>query len=250
MSTKVSYIELTPQEFRVRLAAAPIAYLPFGTLEWHGEHLPLGADGLQSIHLFEKLAERVGGIVLPMLFVGPDLKVEKNGRELYGMDVGSQRPAGLEYPDQQLPGSLYHVSNDLFDALLRAVLKQAARAGFKMVVAHGHGPSGRHFIQNFDEWKRDFGLECFHCWEWVEEGDVPLSYQTGHAGVNETSILMAARPDLVQLERLPVSRDKFPLGTGPDDARDATKKQGQEIIDHQLERMSDILFEALKSCSS
>jgi len=41
----VFYSELTPQEFRERLAQAPIAYLPLGTLEWHGEHLPLGADG-------------------------------------------------------------------------------------------------------------------------------------------------------------------------------------------------------------
>ncbi|MHC4805537.1 MAG: PhoPQ-activated pathogenicity-related family protein, partial [Planctomycetota bacterium] len=32
---KVLYAELTPQEFRDRIAAAPIAYLPLGTLEWH-----------------------------------------------------------------------------------------------------------------------------------------------------------------------------------------------------------------------
>ncbi|MHA1255309.1 MAG: creatininase family protein, partial [Promethearchaeota archaeon] len=48
MSEKVLYIELTPQEFQERLLEAPIAYLPLGTLEWHGRHLPLGADGLIS----------------------------------------------------------------------------------------------------------------------------------------------------------------------------------------------------------
>ncbi|MHC4207660.1 MAG: hypothetical protein ACYSTT_23645, partial [Planctomycetota bacterium] len=31
---KVLYAELTPQEFRDRLATTPIAYLPLGTLEW------------------------------------------------------------------------------------------------------------------------------------------------------------------------------------------------------------------------
>jgi len=41
----VFYTLLTPTEFRERLAAAPVAYLPLGTLEWHGPHLPLGADG-------------------------------------------------------------------------------------------------------------------------------------------------------------------------------------------------------------
>ncbi len=42
----VFYAELTPTAFRERIAQAPIAYLPLGTLEWHGEHLPLGTDGV------------------------------------------------------------------------------------------------------------------------------------------------------------------------------------------------------------
>ncbi len=67
------YKQLTPTEFRARLAAAPVAYLPLGTLEWHGPHLPLGADGLQSQGFFVHLAEQVGGIILPMLFLGSDL---------------------------------------------------------------------------------------------------------------------------------------------------------------------------------
>ena len=62
MTEKVNYAELTPAEFRQRVAAAPIAYLPLGTLEWHGEHLPLGSDGLQSTGFFERLASEVGGI--------------------------------------------------------------------------------------------------------------------------------------------------------------------------------------------
>ena len=34
---KVRYADLLPWEFRQRLAARPVAYLPLGTLEWHGE---------------------------------------------------------------------------------------------------------------------------------------------------------------------------------------------------------------------
>ena len=40
--------DLFPWEFRERLAAKPGAYLPLGTLAWHGEHLPLGSDAIQS----------------------------------------------------------------------------------------------------------------------------------------------------------------------------------------------------------
>ena len=45
---KVRYSDLLPWEFRERLAAKPVAYLPLGTLAWHGEHLPLGSDAIQS----------------------------------------------------------------------------------------------------------------------------------------------------------------------------------------------------------
>ena len=49
----VEYIKLTPTDFRIRIAEAPIAYLPLGTLEWHGEHLPLGSDGIAVFLFYE-----------------------------------------------------------------------------------------------------------------------------------------------------------------------------------------------------
>ena len=82
----VFYEELTPSAFLQRIKQAPIAYLPLGTLEWHGPHLPLGSDGLQSRGLFAQLAQEAGGIVLPMLFVGPDLTRTVDGFTYIGMD--------------------------------------------------------------------------------------------------------------------------------------------------------------------
>ena len=37
---------LRPIEIRKRREELSVAYLPLGTLEWHGLHNPLGADGL------------------------------------------------------------------------------------------------------------------------------------------------------------------------------------------------------------
>ena len=122
---KVCYEELRPQEFSDRLAKAPIAYLPLGTLEWHGLHLPLGADGLQSGGFFQILARRVGGIVLPMLFVGPDLTQNLQGETFTGMDFWG-RPHDQQH--RQMPGSAYYIENGLCPALLEAVLSQLARA--------------------------------------------------------------------------------------------------------------------------
>ena len=49
---KVLYEELFPDEFAERIKKMPVAFLPLGTLEWHGPHMPLGADGIQSKELF------------------------------------------------------------------------------------------------------------------------------------------------------------------------------------------------------
>jgi hypothetical protein len=53
---------------------------------WHGKHLPLGSDGLQSAVFFNDLAHEAGVIVMPMLFHGRDARKEVNGKELYRMD--------------------------------------------------------------------------------------------------------------------------------------------------------------------
>ena len=110
MKKEVQYKYITPDVFKKRLAQAPVAYLPLGTIEWHGAHLPLGADGIQSEELFGMLAEDVGGIVLPMLFCAPDAKkVEPDGTERYGMDFWFEKDPDsfMAYPTQQLPGSIY-----------------------------------------------------------------------------------------------------------------------------------------------
>jgi len=241
---KVLYAELTPQEFRERIASAPIAYLPLGTLEWHGEHLPIGSDGLQSYGFFIQLAQRAGGIVLPMLFLGPDRMEEVDGKELYGMDtLGEGMTEERRYKNQQLAGSAYWVPEETFRTIIEATLKQLKRAGFRIVVAHGHGPSTNFFNRNAKEWKEKFGLETFVCWgsKYDRQG---MGIQVDHAAMNETSLVMALRPELVQMERL--SKDRWPVGvSGRDPRKFASAKLGHKIIELQTERMAKILRNAL-----
>lgn len=245
MSERVLYAELTPQAFRERLAKAPIAYLPLGTLEWHGEHLPLGADGLQSQGFFERLAREVGGIVLPMLFMGPDRRRVVGEVELYGMDLCLNAPPEQRYPDQQLAGSAYWVPEDLFVAWVEAILKQLRRAGFRIVVAHGHGPSTHAFQAHSAEWAERYGLILLTCWgsPLDQEG---LGIQVDHAAMNETSLMLALRPDLVEMERLPQDLREWPIGVGGRDPRlYASAEVGERALGAQVNRMAGLLREAL-----
>jgi len=60
--------------------------LPLGTIEWHGEHLPLGADRLQSKSFMKTLANEAGGIILPMYFLEPDKPKMIGGKQIVGTE--------------------------------------------------------------------------------------------------------------------------------------------------------------------
>jgi len=237
---KVLYAELTPKEFRDKIAQTPIAYLPLGTLEWHGEHLPIGADGLQSQGFFIELAKEVGGIVLPMLFLGPDRKEVVDENDYYGMDIYGFRDSS----PQQLDGSAYWIEDSLFRQLIESTLHLLKRAGFKIVVAHGHGPSTGSFRNWSNELGEKFGLKLFVVWR-QDESD-GMGIQTDHAAANETSLLMALRPELVQMENLSEDLNVWPVAVGGKDPRVyASEERGKKAIAMQVERMADILRKAL-----
>jgi creatinine amidohydrolase len=231
---KVQYLALLPHEFRARLAARPVAYLPMGTLEWHGEQNALGADALQSEALFVRAARRFGGIVFPPLFLGPDrTRVEPDGRVLHGMDYADQTT-----PPRQLDGSCYWVGRGLFLQIVEGVLAQARRAGFAVVVADGHGPSRRAFREHAPGWETQFGLHLIAPGHRI---DGPWRSMVDHAGKNETSLMLAHYPELVDLGQLPADRAIWPQGVAGEDPRDATASHGEEAIAASLALLEEAL---------
>jgi creatinine amidohydrolase len=59
------YAELRPGELAAIRERAPVAYLPWGGLSWHGPHLPLGLDTIVAEAVAERAARRTGGVLLP-----------------------------------------------------------------------------------------------------------------------------------------------------------------------------------------
>jgi creatinine amidohydrolase len=264
---KVLYEELTPAEFRLRLRRTPIAFLPLGTLEYHGEHLPFGVDGIVPREFFVQLARRVGGIVLPMLFMGPDktyadwqgqeLRVRQAQRgpvfdpeaqtrresiegPLYGMECYWRLP---KESWGKLDGNCYWQLDAHFQRQVCDVLKGLQRVGFKIVVAHGHAPSRRMFAKLAPEWEKHFGLRLFTCDRPEAEGPGLL---TDHGAANETSLMMALRPDLIAEEVL-IEGAACPLrGVWGQNPREfASADGGRWIMEQDLGRMQGILQNAL-----
>ncbi|MCU1405531.1 MAG: hypothetical protein JWQ43_1834 [Glaciihabitans sp.] len=52
------------------VSAQGVAFLPFGALEQHGPHLPLGTDTLTADAVARSLADALGGVLLPPIHYG------------------------------------------------------------------------------------------------------------------------------------------------------------------------------------
>jgi len=68
LSTAVQMQFLRPGQLEKALRAFPVVYVPFGLIEWHGRHLPLGNDALKAHAILVKTAERFGGVVYPPVY--------------------------------------------------------------------------------------------------------------------------------------------------------------------------------------
>ena len=96
---------LRPDEVVAERERVPIVYLPIGPLEWHGPHLPLGTDPLQAEHTAIGLAEKIGGVVHPTLFIGTERERAPELLRDLGFE-GDEWIVGMDFPGNSLP-SLY-----------------------------------------------------------------------------------------------------------------------------------------------
>lgn len=234
---KVHYAELLPHEFRKRLQDKPVAYLPLGTLEWHGPHLPLGSDAIQSEGLMVACARQLGGIVMPPIYLGPDQAIlAQDGQTFYGMDALPDTMA-----PGQLEGSCYWVSEGFFKILVDMILIQLKRAGFQAVFADGHGPSRWSWVKDIPEREARFELKLFGVTSNIKRA---WKYQIDHAGHNETSIMLALRPDLVDISKLPHDPKISPSRILGKDPRKATAKLGKKYLTTAINIIKQKLTEA------
>jgi creatinine amidohydrolase len=68
LSPTVQMQYLRPGQLEKALRDFPVVYVPFGLIEWHGRHLPLGNDALKAHAILVKTAEQFGGVVYPPVY--------------------------------------------------------------------------------------------------------------------------------------------------------------------------------------
>jgi creatinine amidohydrolase len=223
-------IDLDSRTFERRLASNPLVIVPVGALEAHGPHLPLGADQIQAEATAAALAERVEALVAPTI--------------PYGSAPGARRfPGTVSLTLAQLEG---HVTG---------VLSELARSGVRRIlVLSGHAERGHMAAlrEAADEAMRahpETRVVVLSDYDFVYELRGRESPATdGHAGLLETSRVMALAPETVGTERPVVEYRRSPFLPGaasetewPEsvmgDTRPASAELGRRVQAHVIDRL-------------
>lgn len=185
------YDELTIESFETDQKAEPVCILPVGATEEHGRHLPLGSDSIQAVHTARALAERVGGLVLPLL------------------------PYGVSTSLRDFPGTL-SISFEALRLIVKDILRELVRNGVKKIVvlsSHGaqaHMAAIRTACEEVVE-QSDAKIIALCDYEiaYRLRGTGSIPTDDGHGGVVETSRMLVFAPALVGNAR-PAGRDATP----------------------------------------
>lgn len=243
MTEEVRYHMLRPGQIAERREACPIAYIPIGTLEWHGVHNPVGADTLQSAGLAELAARKGGGLAFPALYYGENrseslMEANAADREQIAEEMGLDPDNFL--PERQ-PFSPTEQSLN-YQRLLLHVLAEVESLGFRVgVLVAGHYPlvdHARAAVLLFN--RRHYSPEKRHgMLSWAIVDFLPLLDQYDCAGDHaagwETSHLLALHPETVDLSLLPEKGERLVGVNGAMLPQEATAEFGRETLEAAAE---------------
>ncbi|HET9407594.1 MAG TPA: creatininase family protein [Candidatus Sulfotelmatobacter sp.] len=177
----IHWEELTAADFRQAIERSQgTCLLPFGILEKHGPHLPLGTDLLDVRYAALHAAEQEYAIVFPEYYFGQIAEAKHE------------------------PGTMAY-SRDLQLRLLQETTDEMGRNGCKKVlIVNGHGGNEHllpYFAQTQLDQPHDYVVYVFDERTPSSGGPPKKTKIDMHAGESETSKMLISRPDLVHMDR-------------------------------------------------
>lgn len=105
------------KEVEAARAHNPVVLFPLGAVELHGFHVPVGFDYLSSEAVAEKVAEKTGSLVLPVIAYG------------YSETLSRNFPGSLSVKSETLAAMIEDVCNSILDDGFDHILFVCAHAG-------------------------------------------------------------------------------------------------------------------------
>jgi creatinine amidohydrolase len=229
--------EISDLEFRIAVNRIQTAILPIGSLEQHGEHLPISTDSLIIDYISTKIACEIQAFKLPVLSYG----ISYEHTPMFNLSLQSS--------------TLLSALSDISCSLLEQGMKN-------IIILNGHhGNSGilPYISQNIAEKiSRDSNIYILNYWQFMSD-------RFDHAGKVETSLLLAIAPDLVHMEKAKAntkhlkkskiayaafgnSPGSFPRLTGNGvwgDPTEANAEKGFALLEEIISNTRSVLFELL-----
>lgn len=225
------YETMIPTQIEDVLNSTPIAYIPWGALEYHSYHNPVGLDGIKAHGLCVDLAKEVGGVVLPPIYQAANLI--------------------KSYPGVDFKMHSIEFSEGLIRLTCQEYFQQLVETGFKVVVClTGH--AGEPHIDILKEVAKEFSEKYPHHRFWsLAEFDV-LSDDllvANHSALGETSLQLHYAPETVHQELLPKDREITLVedGVAGQDPRLADATRGALIAETFVANASKEIAFLLKS---
>ncbi len=245
--TEIEWMKLTFAELNARAAEGALVIVPVASLEQHGPHLATGVDILCANGVAQRVARRMAAagkpvVVTPCVWTG-----------LAEHHVAFGGTVTLDFAT--------------FSAVIKGVVRSAARAGFKRVMLlNGHGGNAEAVAVIGGECQAEFGITVAAGTYWHLAGDAfapILERQSNvmHACEAETSMVMTLLPEAVRTDRLAEAHG--PHSTRPEgqpaamirrrsfkditatgvigDARAASAAKGEALLDAAAERIAEEL---------
>ena len=230
---KIKIEEMKPKELEKIVNQTPIAYVPLGLIEWHSHHLPVGLDGIKIYELCLRMAAKSGGVVFPCTY----------------WSVGGEPP--MPHP-WTAPTKEHIVTN-----LLLSIFEQINQMGFKVIMAlTGHFSCEQ--MRVVLDTAEKFSAQSEALVVGVPEFALTINdgYCGDHAAKFETSLLIALRPDLVEIEGLGdelIDDFSFPqtfekLGIlGLDPRKESSRELGEKYVEMITSRFAELAKKLLNS---
>ena len=171
---------MTPQEIVDAVKEVNTVIVPLGTVEQHGAHLPVGTDVLIPITVAKRVAEKTRVLVAPPIYYGNSLSMA----DMKGV---------------------FTITPESLATLLLDLCRSFVKQGFKKIIfLNGHG--GNKQVLNFigQKARMETGalIARIDWWDIATE-EMPKICETlvQHADEGETSMMLACRPELVDMKK-------------------------------------------------
>lgn len=188
MDEEIEWRRLRADQLRARARPETVAILPCAALEQHGPHLPVEVDCVLAeavaLRTARALRASLPVVVLPVVWVGIS-----EHHTSFGGTVSLGFPA--------------------YAALVEGIVRSIVRAGFRRILLlNGHGGNDHALEVMVDELQPGSPATIVHATYWKAAAEAIAGLLEAqdrllHACEAETSMMLALRPELVDLGRAP-----------------------------------------------